>query len=236
MTPGHFVGSVHELCFSGVQIFRETTNQAVHESGAPWTGSRAIGVPMRVEGAALFRGQAGRHRHAGDAGRRRRARLLHAVRLRHPGARRRRMRAGGACAADRASRHRRRVRRQGRAQSGARAPRRIAPAAAVGAAVAGRESLRAAVSANAAPARAGAAGRAHRRRRRRRGQLVAESAVSEPSAHRRRGEGVHAQPHRSSPSPSRTCAWSSASAGARCNTASSRCSASTRCASSARCA
>ena len=58
MTPGHFVGSVHELCFSGVQIFRETTNQAVHESGAPWKGSRAIGVPMRVDGAALFRGQA----------------------------------------------------------------------------------------------------------------------------------------------------------------------------------
>ena len=58
MTPGHFVGSVHEVCFGGVQVFRETTSQAVHESGAPWTGSRAIGVPMRVEGAALFRGQA----------------------------------------------------------------------------------------------------------------------------------------------------------------------------------
>lgn len=58
MTPGDFVGSVHELCFPGVQVFRETTNQAVHESGAPWKGSRAIGVPMRVTGAALFRGQA----------------------------------------------------------------------------------------------------------------------------------------------------------------------------------
>jgi AraC family ethanolamine operon transcriptional activator len=58
MTPGHFVGSVHEVCFGGVQIFRETTSQAVHESGAPWTGSRAVGVPIRVEGAALFRGHA----------------------------------------------------------------------------------------------------------------------------------------------------------------------------------
>jgi AraC family ethanolamine operon transcriptional activator len=57
MTPGHFVGSVHELCYRGVQVFRETTSQAVHESGAPWKGSRAIGVPLRVEGAALFRGQ-----------------------------------------------------------------------------------------------------------------------------------------------------------------------------------
>jgi AraC family ethanolamine operon transcriptional activator len=57
MTPGQFVGSVHEVCYSGVQVFRETTSQAVHESGAPWKGSRAIGVPLRVEGAALFRGQ-----------------------------------------------------------------------------------------------------------------------------------------------------------------------------------
>ena len=58
MTPGQFVGSVHEVCYSGVQVFRETTSQAVHESGAPWKGSRAIGVPLRLEGAALFRGQA----------------------------------------------------------------------------------------------------------------------------------------------------------------------------------
>ncbi len=57
MTPGRFVGSLHEVSYSGVQIFRETTSEAVHESGAPWKGSRAVGVPMRLEGAALFRGQ-----------------------------------------------------------------------------------------------------------------------------------------------------------------------------------
>jgi AraC family transcriptional regulator, ethanolamine operon transcriptional activator len=57
MTPGRFVGGLHELCFSGVQLFRETTNQAVHESGAPWWGSRAIGVPIRMNGAARFRGE-----------------------------------------------------------------------------------------------------------------------------------------------------------------------------------
>lgn len=58
MTPGRFVGGLHEMCFSGVQLFRETTNQGIHESGAPWSGSRAIGVPIRMEGAALFRGEA----------------------------------------------------------------------------------------------------------------------------------------------------------------------------------
>ena len=55
MTPGRFVGNLQEVCFAGVQLFRETTNQAVHESGAPWPGSRAIGVPIRMEGTALFR-------------------------------------------------------------------------------------------------------------------------------------------------------------------------------------
>ena len=58
MTPGRFVGRLHEMCFSGVQLFRETTNQAVHESGIPWPGSRALGVPLRMEATALFRGEA----------------------------------------------------------------------------------------------------------------------------------------------------------------------------------
>ena len=58
MTPGRFVGRLHEMCFAGVQLFRETTNQAVHESGTPWPGSRALGVPIRMEGSALFRGEA----------------------------------------------------------------------------------------------------------------------------------------------------------------------------------
>ena len=57
MTPGRFVGKLHELRFSGVQVFRETSNQAVHESGTPWPGSRAVGVPIHMEGTALFCGQ-----------------------------------------------------------------------------------------------------------------------------------------------------------------------------------
>lgn len=56
MTPGRFVGALYEICFAGVQVFREATNQAVHEAGAPWPGSRAIGVPLRMDGNARFRG------------------------------------------------------------------------------------------------------------------------------------------------------------------------------------
>jgi AraC family ethanolamine operon transcriptional activator len=58
MSPGRFVGSLDQACFRGVQVFRETTSQAVHQSGSPRAGSRAIGVPIRIAGAAMFRGQA----------------------------------------------------------------------------------------------------------------------------------------------------------------------------------
>jgi len=57
ITPGPFVGSLQEIRCGGIQVFRETTSQAVHESGAPWRGSRAIGVPLRMTGTALFRDQ-----------------------------------------------------------------------------------------------------------------------------------------------------------------------------------
>ena len=57
MTPGEFVGSLHELSFAGVQVFREATSQAVHECGSPRNGSRAFGAPVRMEGAARFRGE-----------------------------------------------------------------------------------------------------------------------------------------------------------------------------------
>jgi AraC family ethanolamine operon transcriptional activator len=57
MSPGRFVGGLYEVRFPGVQLFRETTNQAVHEAGAPWWGSRAIGVPVQMEGSALFSGE-----------------------------------------------------------------------------------------------------------------------------------------------------------------------------------
>jgi len=58
LTPGPFVGSVHEFCCGSIQTFRETTSQGVHEAGAPWRGSRAFGIPVGTSaGIALFRGQ-----------------------------------------------------------------------------------------------------------------------------------------------------------------------------------
>lgn len=58
MSPGQFEGRLQEVCFAGVQLFRETTSQAVHESGTPWRGSRAIGVPVAMESTGLFRSEA----------------------------------------------------------------------------------------------------------------------------------------------------------------------------------
>ena len=57
LTPGPFVGTLHEICFGRVQLFRETTNQSVHEAGGAWHGSRSIGVPLAMAGTAFFRGQ-----------------------------------------------------------------------------------------------------------------------------------------------------------------------------------
>ncbi len=58
LSPGRFVGVLHELRFAGVQLFRESTSQAVHESGTPWRGSRAIGIPVRMNGTPVFAGEA----------------------------------------------------------------------------------------------------------------------------------------------------------------------------------
>lgn len=57
LTPGRFFGSLQEFCCGGIQVFRERTSQAIHESGGPWRGLRAFGVPLETPGAALFRGQ-----------------------------------------------------------------------------------------------------------------------------------------------------------------------------------
>jgi AraC family ethanolamine operon transcriptional activator len=57
LSPGRFVGTVHEVRFRGIQLFRETTSQSVHQAGAPGSGMRAIGVPVHLAGSALFRGE-----------------------------------------------------------------------------------------------------------------------------------------------------------------------------------
>jgi AraC family ethanolamine operon transcriptional activator len=56
LSPGPFAGSLEEYCFRGIQVFREITGQSVHEAGGAWPGSRTFGVPVRLEGTAVYRG------------------------------------------------------------------------------------------------------------------------------------------------------------------------------------
>jgi AraC family ethanolamine operon transcriptional activator len=57
ISPGRFAGALHGMGFGGVRLFREATNQAVHEAGSPWSGLRAFGVPVRAEGTMRFCGE-----------------------------------------------------------------------------------------------------------------------------------------------------------------------------------
>jgi AraC family ethanolamine operon transcriptional activator len=56
LTPGRFVGTLHEVCFGRVQIFRETTSQSVHEAGSACTYWRSLGMPLAMAGTGWFRG------------------------------------------------------------------------------------------------------------------------------------------------------------------------------------
>lgn len=38
LTPGTFEGKVVDIWFKGLQIFRETTNRSVSQSGTSWEG------------------------------------------------------------------------------------------------------------------------------------------------------------------------------------------------------
>lgn len=54
MSPGPFVGQVVEMWFKGIQIFRETTNRSVHQTGSPWQNCHIIGIPVAMSGPGLF--------------------------------------------------------------------------------------------------------------------------------------------------------------------------------------
>ena len=56
LTPGRFVGTLHEVCFDRVQIFRETTSQSVHEAGGACRTWRSLGMPLAMAGTGWFRG------------------------------------------------------------------------------------------------------------------------------------------------------------------------------------
>ena len=58
LSAGRFSGCFEEFVFNRVQLFRERANQAIHESGHPWAGSRTLAVPVEVEGSGWFCGEA----------------------------------------------------------------------------------------------------------------------------------------------------------------------------------
>ena len=54
LSPGSFEGKVVDLRFKGLQIFRETTNRAVSQSGSSWNGCFVIGIPVAMKNTGLF--------------------------------------------------------------------------------------------------------------------------------------------------------------------------------------
>ncbi len=57
LTPGRFDGLLCEALFAGIQVFRERTSQAVHESGAGRPDSWMFGVPVALQGDGYFGGR-----------------------------------------------------------------------------------------------------------------------------------------------------------------------------------
>ncbi len=57
LSAGRFNGDVEEVWFGNVQIFRERTNQIVHEAGQAWEGSRTFGIPVETEGEGWYCGE-----------------------------------------------------------------------------------------------------------------------------------------------------------------------------------
>lgn len=54
LTPGPFSGQVTDIWFEGMQIFRETTNRSVSQSGTTWKGSFVVGIPVGLKTPGLF--------------------------------------------------------------------------------------------------------------------------------------------------------------------------------------
>jgi AraC family ethanolamine operon transcriptional activator len=52
ISPGQFEGTLIDAWFGGIQMFREITNQRVHESGSAWPAARSFAIPMAMDGCA----------------------------------------------------------------------------------------------------------------------------------------------------------------------------------------
>jgi AraC family ethanolamine operon transcriptional activator len=57
LTPGPFEGNLVEALFDDIQLFRETTNQVVHELGAGRPGAYMFGVPVSTGGGGYHGGR-----------------------------------------------------------------------------------------------------------------------------------------------------------------------------------
>lgn len=57
LSAGAFLGCTVDLCFNGIQLFRETTHQHLYQTGSPRPGCDVLAVPIAMEGRAVFSGQ-----------------------------------------------------------------------------------------------------------------------------------------------------------------------------------
>lgn len=56
LSGGRFYGVLNEIWFGNIQLFREQTNQSVHQNGRAWDGSRSLAIPIAVEDEGVFCG------------------------------------------------------------------------------------------------------------------------------------------------------------------------------------
>lgn len=62
LDAGTFSGELTDISFSGIQVFRETTNRSVFQQGGPVDDCVVIGMPVDMDGPGLFSGkQFGQH-------------------------------------------------------------------------------------------------------------------------------------------------------------------------------
>lgn len=56
LSPGAFVGSLCQAHFGGLQLFRETSTQRVHQSGVAWANSLTFALPLAQSEPLRWRG------------------------------------------------------------------------------------------------------------------------------------------------------------------------------------
>jgi AraC family transcriptional regulator, ethanolamine operon transcriptional activator len=56
LSPGLFTGHMSQASFGGLQLFRESTTQQVHQSGMSWPNSLTFGMPLALSEPIRWRG------------------------------------------------------------------------------------------------------------------------------------------------------------------------------------